>query len=310
MKSRIVAIISVILIILLTLGMVSCGAKSNAADRDYGEIAPGYAENGSAEKVDGTDSSLTSTSGDGSKIIKTANVTAETQTYAAATEQLKALITSMGGHISNSSASENASYRSDGKTEKRANYTIKIPSEQFDSFISGLSSIFNITNLTTSTEDVSESYFTLQARINTLQTKREGLLSMLKNVDVNTDFTTWQKINSELTEIDTQLNIYNEQLKALEGRVAFSTVTLSVREVAEYTETEEKGYGAEVLDALNGSLSAVLEFFKGLLIVVIYALPFLLIIGGCAVVVVVIIRSSIKRRRARRNKNKTENENQ
>lgn len=309
MKKRIAVIIALLLITVLALSVISCGSSNKgAADEDYIIGAPSYSENGSMEKVEGTDSSYSN--GDGSKIIKNANIIAETQDYASATEQLKSLITSVGGHISNSNASENASYNSSGKPEKNASYTIKVPAEQFDSFISGLSNIFNVTKLSTSTEDVSESYFTLQARIDTLKAKREGLVSMLKNVDVNTDFTTWQKINSELTQIDTQLNIYNEQLKALENKVSYATITLSVREVVELTETEEKGYGAEVLDAVKGSLTGVVEFFKGLLIVLIYALPFLIMVAGTVIIVIVIIRSSIRRKRARRNRNNNNNENQ
>jgi hypothetical protein len=309
MKKRIVVIIALLLITVLALSVISCGSSNKgAADGDSFASAPSYGENDSMEKVEGTDSSYSN--GDGSKIIKNANIIAETQDYASATEQLKSLITSVGGHISNSNASENASYNSSGKPEKNASYTIKVPAEQFDSFISGLSNVFNVTKLSTSTEDVSESYFTLQARIDTLQAKREGLVSMLKNVDVNTDFTTWQKINSELTQIDTQLNIYNEQLKALENKVSYATITLSVREVVELTETEEKGYGAEVLDAVKGSLTGVVEFFKGLLIVLIYALPFLIMVAGTVIIVIVIIRSSIRRKRARRNRNNNNNENQ
>lgn len=309
MKKRIGVIIALLLITVLALSVISCGSSNKgAADEDYITSAPSYGENGSMEKVEGTDSSYSN--GDGSKIIKNANIIAETQDYAAATEQLKSLITSVGGHISNSNASENASYNSSGKPEKNASYTIKVPAEQFDSFISGLSNIFNVTKLSTSTEDVSESYFTLQARIDTLKAKREGLVSMLKNVDVNTDFTTWQKINSELTQIDTQLNIYNEQLKALENKVSYATITLSVREVVELTETEEKSYGAEVLDAVKGSLTGVVEFFKVLLIALIYALPFLIMVAGTVIIVIVIIRSSIRRKIARRNRNNNNNENQ
>lgn len=298
MKKRIFIGISVLMLLALTLCMISCGSKGDA-NEDY--ITPGYAENGSSGPADSIVSNP-DTSGDGSKIIKTATVTAETQKYTESTEALKTLITTVGGHISNSNMSENSSYRNDGKKEKYANYTIKVPAEQFDTFISGLSSIFNVTNMSTVTEDVSESYFTLQARIETLQAKREGLVSMLKNVDVNTDFATWKQINSELTEIDTQINIYNDQLKSLENKVSYATVTLSVREVAEYTETEEKGYGAEVLDALKGSGSAVVEFFKGLLIAIIYVLPFAMIFGGSVVIIIVIIRTSIRRKRAKRNK--------
>lgn len=287
MKNRIFA---VILVIILTLGIVSCGASSGKAENNYVSRDEIMVAPGTAEKPEDTYTSSTNSSGDGSKIIKSATITAETQEYAKATEDLKALIASLGGHVANSSANENASYRNNGVTEKYANYTVKIPSESFDSFITSLSSIFNITNLSTATEDVSESYFTLTARIDTLQAKREGLVSMLQNVNVNTDFTTWQKINSELTEIDTQLNIYNEQLKTLENKVAYSTVTLSVREVAEYTETQEKSYGDKLVDALKGSLAGVVNFFKEALLVLIYLLPFILIFGGCTAVIIIVLK--------------------
>ena len=299
MKNKIFAII---LVIIFTLGIVSCGSRDKAENDSV--IQNGYSgEAGSVEKNEETYTSESTATGDGSKIIKSATISAETKEYDKSTEELKALITSTGGHIANSSASENSSYRNNGTTEKHANYTIKIPSESFDSFISNLSTIFNVTNLSTATEDVSESYFTLQARIETLQSKREGLVSMLQNVDVNIDFTTWQKINAELTEIDTQLTVYNEQLKSLENKVAYSIVTLSVREVAEYTETEEKGYGAELFEALTGGLASAGEFFKGFLLVIIFLLPFILIFGGCLTIVIIIV----KRKKTKKNKGKNEN---
>lgn len=303
MKKRILTVVAVLLIMVLSLSIVSCGA-SGKVENDYA------AEDVFIEDVNKAEGTTSNSSGDGTKIIKTATVTAETKEYAKSTENLKALIESMGGHISNSSASENASYRANGRSEKRANYTLKVPSDKFDAFLSSLSELFNITNLSTSTEDVSESYFTLQARISTLQAKREGLVSMLKNVDVNTDFTTWQKINAELTEIDTQLNIYSEQLKSLENKVAYSTISLSVREVVEYTETEEKGYGEQVVDAFKRSFEATGEFFKEFLLVAIYALPFVLIWGAFVVVVIVIVRISVKKKKARKNKTENENKNE
>ena len=308
MKKRFIITISVFLLVVLLLGVVSCGA-SGKAENDYaskdsyaGEMA-GPADG----SVNSTESSLVMSS-DGSKIIKTANVSAETKEYAKSTQELKALITSVGGHISNSSASENASYGINGRVSKYANYTIKVPSDKFDDFLSKLSSTFNVTNLSTATEDVSESYFTLQARISTLQSKREGLLSMLENVDVNTDFNTWKQINSELTEIDTQLTVYNEQLKSLENKVAYSTVMLSVREVLEYTEIEEKGYGAEVADAFKDSFESAGEFFKEAFLMAIYALPFLLIFGvAVTVAIIVAVRFNKKKKRADKNDEGKEN---
>ena len=305
MRKKLITAVALILIMLFAFSIASCAANGELKAEDDIYMPDMGASNESVSKP--SDVVTSTTGGDGSKIIKNATVSAETKEYDTATEGLKALIESTGGHVANSSVRENSSYRSDGKTEKRANYEIKIPAEKFDSFLSSLSTIFNITDISTSTEDVSESYFTLQARIETLESKREGLVSMLQHVNVNTDFTTWQKINEELTKIDTELMIYNEQLKSLENKVSYSTVTLSVSEVSEYTETDEKSYGDEIADAFKGSIEAVKKFFQGLLIVIIYLLPFLLISGVTAVVVVLIVRASVKKKKAKRNQNNDDN---
>ena len=80
--------------------------------------------------------------------------------------------------------------------------------------------------------------------------------------------------------------------------------------MVEYTETEEKGYGEQVVDAFKRSFEATGEFFKEFLLVAIYALPFVLIWGAFVVVVIVIVRISVKKKKARKNKTENENKNE
>ena len=307
MKKKFLSLLAILLIIVFTLGMVSCGAKGSV-ENDYavdGDVSfPGSTGESGKNEISGSDVSV-----DQAKIIKVADVTAETQKYAEATEKLKELIASVGGNISNSNVTENASYRTDGKTEKRAQYTIKVPTAEFDHFLSELSKIFNITKSTTTEEDVNATYVTLKSRIKTLETKKAALEVMLANVDMKLDFETWKKINDELYEVDSQLNMYGDQLESLNKKIAHSTVNLSVREVVEYTEPEEKGYGEQVVDAFKDSFNIFLEFLKGLLIVLIYLLPFILLIGVgvlalvvCIALLIAIIKAIIKRKKKRKNK--------
>ena len=307
MKKKFLSLLAILLIIVFTLGMVSCGAKGNvgndyAADVDVS--FPGSTGESGKNEISGSDVSV-----DQAKIIKVADVTAETKKYDEATEKLKDLIASVGGNISNSNVTENASYRTDGKTEKRAQYTIKVPTAKFDDFLSELSKIFNITKSITTEEDVNDTYVTLESRIKTLETKKAALEVMLANVDMKLDFATWQKISDELCEVESQLNMYGDQLESLDKKIAFSTVNLSVREVVEYTEPEEKGYGEQVVDAFKDSFNVFLEFLKGLLIVLIYLLPFILLIGVgvlalvvCIALLIAIIKAIIKRKKKRKNK--------
>lgn len=293
MKAYIRIIVLFAVVAVLISAASSCGGKSMDASDSY---YPETGNTGSSEDIYKDEASAENVNT--AKIIKTATVSAETKDYAKATEDLKALIASVGGNIANSSASESASYYSDGKMERRADYTIKIPSESFDRFLSELGKFLNITNLSTATEDVTETYFSYESRIDTLAAKRAGLLSMLENVDVNTDFETWQKINSELTEIDVQLNYYNELLKNLDSKIARSTVKLSLREVIAYTAVEEKTYGDEVADAFKESFRNVGDFFKALFILFIYVAPFGVIFGLVALGIILIVKYAQKKKRS------------
>lgn len=297
MKKRFISLFAAFLLIVLMLGLVSCA--SGRVSQNYSD----YEENvgdPSTQVVVKPDGAISLS--DGSKIIKMATVDAETKDYAKDIKNLEESISNIGGYISSSSVRENTSYRGE-EIERYANYVIKVPSDKFDKFISDLSNIFNVVSMSTSTEDVSESYLTLQARISTLEAKREGLVSMLQKTDVNTDFATWQKINAELTELDTQLAVYTEQLNALENKVAYSTVTLYVYEVDLYGDSIENGYGEAVADAFEESFSSVEYFFKEAFLFLIHVLPFIFIWLGI-VVVTVIVCVVVRKKTNKKNKKK------
>jgi len=295
MKKFRIAIIFVAVLLALAV-FTSCNSKESYASyapNGGAEIAPGVGDSAGSEKGEATD--------DTSKIIKNATVNAETKDFEDATGKLKTLISSVGGNVASSNSTVGTSYYSNGDVAKRANYTIKVPSEKFEEFLGALEELLNVTYITTSTEDVTENYLTVEAKIESLEAQRKGLVDMLENVDLQTDFYTWQQIKNELTEIESQLNYYHNILQGLDKVTRYSTVYLTVDEVVELTVIgeEDESFGKEIGNAFKESLSATLEFFKGLLIVIIYLLPFLIISGGIAVLIVVLVRRSNKKRAKR-----------
>ena len=155
--------------------------------------------------------------------------------------------------------------------------------------------------ITTSTEDVTENYLSVEAKIESLEAQRKGLVEMLESVDLSKDFYTWQQIKSELAEIETQLNYYHNMLENLDKVTRYSTVYLSIEEVVELTvvDGEDETFGKEIGNAFKESFTGALEFFKGLLIVLIYLLPFFIISGGIAVLIVVLVKRGNKKRAKR-----------
>ncbi len=285
---KLIILLSVVLLSLVL--MCSCGSADSDYRGDYNNQAP------TAPEVDGetTDKLY------GDHVIKNAYVNSETKEFDNALNDLKALISEYEGYIYSSNTNVDSSYYNEGQQLRFAEYTVKIPAEKFDTFIDALGNILNVTRVSTSTADASDEYYDLEAVVTTYRTKREALVAMLENVDKSIDFSTWQEINKELTELEIELSRYEAQLRDLQNKVAYSTVTINISEVAELTPAEEVGYGTELLDAIKDSLAGTLEFFKGLLVVIIYILPFVIINGVIALIIVLCVRKGSKKRAARR----------
>jgi hypothetical protein len=297
MKKK-VLLISLVVCVILSALLVSCAGKE---DVDMMPTNPNYNSSmGDANMEIGKDAVGDSVYVDSQKVVKNASVTAETKNYAEATDKLKALISTNGVVIASSNTKVEASYYSSDDMLRNANYVLKVPADKFDAFIDGLGEFLNITYITTSTEDVSDMYYDLEAVIETLNAKRDSLLEMLNATDSKTNFSYWKQLTEELTEIETQIARYEAQMKALSGRVNYSTVTLSLREVGELTATEEKTYGAELWEAVKDGLVFILEFFKVVLIVAIYLLPFAFVGGVVFLIIFLSVRHSKKKRISRR----------
>lgn len=296
MKKK-VLLISLVVCVILSALLVSCAGKE---DVDMSPTNPNYNSSmGGADMEIGKDVIGDSVYVDSQKVVKNASVTAETKNYAEATDKLKALISTNGVVIASSNTKVEASYYSSNDMLRNANYVLKVPAEKFDAFIDGLGEFLNITYITTSTEDVSDMYYDLEAVIETLNAKRDSLLEMLNATDSKTNFSYWKQLTEELTEIETQIARYEAQMKALSGRVNYSTVTLSLTEVGELTETEEQTYGDELAEAIKNGFEFILEFFKAILVIIIYLLPFGIVSGGVFAIIFCSIRHSKKKRTKR-----------
>ena len=92
-------------------------------------------------------------------------------------------------------------------------------------------------------------------------------------------------------------------MKNWDRQVSYSTISLDVEEVQEYTpETPaaKASYGQRMWSALKSSLRDIGTFFSDLLIWLVTALPVLALLAVCIYVLVVIIRLCRRKRAARR----------
>ncbi len=215
------------------------------------------------------------------KIIYSADATVETTEFDKTLEELAALIKEYGGWVQSSSINGANYYSiSRGSSYNRsADYTIRIPSDKFQTVMGSLSTLGNVPYSYTYTENVSAQYYDVQSRLTAYKTQEARLLEMMEKAQTVEDTIT---IEEKLTELQYKIDSLQSSLNNWDRQVNYSTISLSVQEVGEYTEQQAVtiSYGQRLLNAFTDSLKGAGHFFKNLLVFLVSALPTLVILAA------------------------------
>ena len=235
------------------------------------------------------------------KIIYSASATVETTDFDDTIEKLEALIAHYGGFVETSSISGNNYYRtSHGYSSTRsADYRIRIPSRDFSAVMNALSELGNVPYSSTYTENITSQYYDVQARLEAYRTEEKSLLEMMEKADSVKDLL---EIQEYLSDVRYRIESLQSTLTNWDRQVSYSTITLSVEEVQEYTPEAKMSFGEQLSLALSRGFKSVGEFFRDLLLWLLEALPALIVLAAFVVLVFFLVRRIRRRAKARREK--------
>lgn len=213
------------------------------------------------------------------KIIKTAQLSFETNDVATTHQHITQLAAQYKGLVQ----SDNS-----GKSYNRVfkNLVIRIPSENFQKFIDGISEgVAYFDQKDISRQDVSEEFVDLEARLKAKRELENRYLELLKKANSVKDML---DIEGELSNIREEIEAKQGRLQFLQNRVSLSTVTIEF-----YKTTAETGvtqsYGQKMKHAFQGGWNGISVFFLGLL----YLWPLFLV----AIIVIVVLRIYLRNRK-------------
>ena len=282
---------SAIALLLLVALLCSCGGK-NASD-GFGkgeESGSGYYDEISSDPPK-QDSSNDPSSPE-QKLIKRYRVTLETTEYDRTRSEISALVESYGGYFS--SSSERGGGTSSGRRSSRyGEFTVRIPAEKLDEFISELGGKGNVISSNLITDDVTESYYSYQSRLDALALQEQRILDMMKKAD-SLDYLI--KLEDKLSQIRSEINELNYKLKYYDESVDYSYATISLCEVIEYTEESDVTFISRLGNAVKKTFVVFGKVVGELLIAIVWLFPFALVCGIIAFIVVI----SVKRRKKKR----------
>ena len=297
------------LILAVVLLLTACGAKTeSAAVEEAPAAAPQYdmkyesvMEEAPAEEaieMELADIATSSNSGSSEamsveevqtyaeKIIYSGYVNMETTYFDDAVNALDRAVKEYGGFVQDSSVNGWSRDNGDGTftiMDRSAHYVVRIPAAKFDAFMALTQGIGNVTSSSRNAENVTSQYTDYEARLSSLYTQEERLLAMLEKTS---DLDSLITLESRLSEVRYEIESIERNLRNLDQKLSFSTVTLDIREVEVYTPTVtvQRTFGEKLADAFADGWSYFVRRLQRFILWVAESLPGLIlwavILGG------------------------------
>jgi hypothetical protein len=174
-----------------------------------------------------------------------------------------------------------------------------VPADKADTYVALLSERCNVYSSNLSTEDITESYYGIRSKLDSLLIQEQKLNEMLEKA---TELSEMIMLDDKLTEIRTQINELNYQLQNMDKSVEYSYFHINLTEVGEY-QSEEKTYWQKLGQSFIGSLGAFVDVLGGLLIALIWITPFALFITAIVIIIRVLIKRKRRKQKDKRNQN-------
>ena len=262
---------------------VDSSAEVNTAEAteqaaDGKDLAPG--------DVAGADSPDTVTYDTSRKIVYNSNISIESKKFDDDDKALKDLVKQNKGYFESSSIEGSAE-----SSRRTAYYTVRIPAANYDSFMDAVGGIGSVINSSSNANDITSSYVDVQARLKTLNTKLARLEELEAKAESVEDLL---DIEDRINDVVYEIESYSAQLKMYDDWIDYCTVNVDIREVATYTEPKQETIWNRYGEAFKNSLDGFIKVVQGIVFVLIYLLPFIVV----GLIVFFIVRAIIKKKRS------------
>lgn len=213
------------------------------------------------------------------KIVRTASLRLRVDRFDEATQRVRELATTSGGHIERESVGG-----------QQGSLTLRVPSDRLDDVLNRFSEIGGVEHRDIQTQDVTEQAVDIEARLANQRASVERVRAMMEKTG---DIASLVRVEEELTRRQADLDSLQRRQQALAGQVAMSTIQVTINARSSAPPVVQEGF----VGGLASGWRALVDTVRVSLVVFGALLPFLLVIGIPLTALVVLLR---RRDRARR----------
>lgn len=281
----------------------------------YDSIQQGDYDNGNYETEDAQDiddSNIENVDTDESAIteemlVYSADIDMETIHYDDDKQSLMDLIKSNGGFISSSSESNDDYYWYRNDSSKRASkywsVEFRVPSDKYQTIVQSVGTIGNVKRCDQNVQNIQTEYHDVELQLEQLKIQEEQLEKLADQTD---DIEYLYQIMNKLSETRIQIDKLNTQKNKYETDVQYSYITLSLREVDEYSESgqlvpeKELTFIEEIVKNFADANENLVDGVKDIILNIVYNIYNIIIL---IVIIQTIVYWRKKQKKSKRHKN-------
>lgn len=290
----------------LTCSFTGCSdgdSSISVAEEGYNESYDSYADEDYEESEDCADADESDYGVDSTtqvdlevteeKLVYTGYFDIETLDYDTTVAQIKKDIGTYKGFTETSNETDdNYDWYEDTEDAEEQNrnlyMVVRIPTESYGEFTEGMTTYGQITSSSEEVENVSKQYNDISAQIEALEKEETRLLEMMDAAETIDEMIT---VEERLTTVQSELNQYRTSKSELDTEITYSTITLNIDEVHQYSEpvVEDPTFGARLKETIKESFVGFLVFLQEILLFFVKMLPYILMIAVLTIIILAII---------------------
>jgi Flp pilus assembly protein TadB len=199
------------------------------------------------------------------KLVKRANLSIRSSDLAGAAKSVAALMDTYRAYAAEARIYDNTRYY----------YSIRVPSDAYEAFLSALDGIGERTSRSESTEDLTLRYYDLEGNLATLQELLKTFQAYLGKAESIDEIMT---VERRIAELQREINATGSSLTALVDSIDYATVDLQVIGTARENRPPQAGLGERIAALFNTFSEFAHSVVLILLGIVIFGIPSLLIL--------------------------------
>lgn len=166
---------------------------------------------------------------DARKIIMNSELSIEVESFDDSFNEIQRMTEQSRGFIQSSNSYVRSSGVGDDIKEfKEGHITLRIPSSEFNTVLSGVKKLGKVINSSVSGSDITKQYVDTEARLRSKEIQQERLLDILGRAEKVEDIL---RVEEELNRVRTEIEMYASQISNWDNLVQYSTINIYMREV-------------------------------------------------------------------------------